>query len=271
MPLAIDDEALGHARRAERDLHLLCGSLADPLIRDRRCGRGKRRRPRAGRGPRSRRSRTPSRLQLAAAPWHFGDARHAPAGEDVEQARLAGREVARAERRLGRQRPAAARTPASACPSSLRCDRRVGRRRQPPDQAATSTTAAARAARSGRRGSCVALPAPFGRAPCAGAAATDAPSSASAPPSAISAPPSQIRVTNGFHHSRSCQPPDGVGLADDGVELAVPEGLDRRFVGLGRRIGEIARLRLQRDRARRPRVARSSRFDRRPVLARRSA
>ena len=33
------------------------------------------------------------------------------------------------------------------------------------------------------------------------------PTSDSAPPSAISTPPSQINVTNGFHHSRSCQRP----------------------------------------------------------------
>ena len=69
--LAIDDEALGHARRAERDLDLAVGSL--PM---RSNGspwrRGTRRRPRAGRGWRCRRSSRP----CASARQHGASAMH---------------------------------------------------------------------------------------------------------------------------------------------------------------------------------------------------
>ena len=54
------------------------------------------------------------------------------------------------------------------------------------------------------------------------ARASSRPISASTPPSAISTPPNQIKVTNGFHHRRSCQRPCSSLLADHGVELAVP-------------------------------------------------
>ena len=58
-------------------------------------------------------------------------------------------------------------------------------------------------------------------------------------------------MTNGFHHSRSCQRPSRVLRADHGVELAVPAGVDRRFVGFVGGSVKARRLRLEDRRARR--------------------
>ena len=80
-----------------------------------------------------------------------------------------------------------------------------------------------------------------------GARASRRPISDRKPPNATSAPPSQIRVTNGFHHSRSCQRPCVVRLAERDVELAVEHGLDRRLAGRRRRRAEHPRLRAQRE------------------------
>ena len=112
--------------------------------------------------------------------------------------------------RRQRERRAAACRPSPTAPSrsagvnsplaTTREQQREHRQRQPEQPAASCPRLPHRAPRRSRR---------------------TRPSSDSAPPSAISAPPSQISVTNGFHHSRSCQRPCPSRLAEHGVELAV--------------------------------------------------
>ena len=90
--LPIDDEGLRHAGRAERDLNARFAYRVRCARKDRRCARGK-----------SATSSGVSRTAIASiahaaslqALQHrrFADARHAPAGEDVEELRLARREV----------------------------------------------------------------------------------------------------------------------------------------------------------------------------------
>src|SRR5215208_1548372 len=55
-----------------------------------------------------------------------------------------------------------------------------------------------------------------------------------------------------------------IALADDRVELPAEQGLDRRFVGLGRRVGEETRLRPQHMDSASPSCSKL-RLDRRPV------
>src|SRR5690348_9999035 len=85
---AIDDEAFGHARRTERQLHAAVRVRADPLVGIAIAGKefGDILGPVAD----------GNRVDLDAAPLElvenrrFADTRHAPAGENVEQAGLAG-------------------------------------------------------------------------------------------------------------------------------------------------------------------------------------
>ena len=139
--------------------------------RGRRCGRGSRRRS-------SGRSRTaiPSiahalRLQLCEH-LHFGDAGHAPAGEEIDQTRLAGREIGRGQCRLAGS--AAGRANAgTGLPSSVELTVVSAGVASRHTSAATTSRQQRQAGRSGRRGSCVALPPPFGSR-AAGACATAA-------------------------------------------------------------------------------------------------
>ena len=194
----------------------------------RRGGRGRRRRPRAGRGSRCRRS--PRR-------WRFSSiSSGASAMHGTHQlAKMLTRRgwpVARsAEARPGlpgmRGRKREGRAPA--CRSA--CERIfvVGRAAQPPGHRADERDQHEQRQEAQQRGSCERL---LAADAAAARSRTSRPTSASRPPSAISTPPSQINVTNGFHHSRSCQRPCSSWLAEHGVELAVPAGVDRGFVGV---------------------------------------
>src|SRR5689334_20587483 len=98
--------------------------------------------------------------------------------------------------------------------------------------------------RSGSRGSCVTLPP---------TAVTLRPPSAPGPPNQCKRPAERNQHSAKPDQGHERLPPQPhlpssarVGLADDGVKLAIPEGLDRCFAGLGWRIREIAGLRLQR-------------------------
>src|SRR3954468_331938 len=100
--LAIDDEAFGNARGAERNLEATLRVATDPRIGVAIAGEevdeilG----PVAYRD--SVNEDTP-RLQLLKHP-HLCDARHAPAGKDIHQVRLAGSEISRAQAGLRRKR-----------------------------------------------------------------------------------------------------------------------------------------------------------------------
>ena len=156
------------------------------------------------------------------------------------------------------------RTPAPACRSIFDGTLPCRRRRQPPDQRrdhqSSSASGAKRTARLMRS-----APAPFGARPRAGGArATAARAAPARRQIAISAPPSPDQGHERLPPQPQLPAARRIRLADHGVELAVPEGLDRRLVGLGRRVGEIAGLRLQDDlprprlRAARPRSLSSS-------------
>ena len=207
-PVAVDHEAFGHARRAERELHRAAPVVADRGHRDRRCARGNRRI--AGGVSRiaiavDRDARLLQPQQLR----RLGDARDAPAGEDVEQARLARRRSRRSPGPACPARAAAARSRAAACrPSpSAPCGRRACSSPQPTtaNSAGEQRPAAARAASASCRTPRSAVARARRRS------RRTRPSSDSAPPIATSAPPDQISVTNGFHHSRSCQRPCSSG------------------------------------------------------------
>ena len=169
-------------------------------------GTGRHRRRGSGRGPRAvahrdavdRHAAAGERLELR----RLDPARQAPAGEDVDDLRLALAQVALD--RPGRPgMPGGRSKSGTGWPISCELDRRVpparrGRRRRrrgratnsaerhPEDQPALHAGASSAWPRRSRR---------------------RRPTSASRPPKATSAPPSQIRVTNGFHHRRSCQRP----------------------------------------------------------------
>ena len=237
MPLPSIDEGLGHAGRAERELDPAVEVGADRAGTDRHRWRGSGRGPRAGRGRRCRRSgrrAASSAISCGASArhgthqlaktltrcgwprrsdrrWRGRDGPATAGGRAKSGTRLADHAASGCSR-LGRRVEAARR----------RCRRKISEhgQRQPEDQPALHAGASCRAARRRSRRS--------------------RPISASRPPSATSAPPSQIRVTNGFHHRRSCQRPCSVRLADRDVELAVEAGGDRRLAGLGRRRAEHA-------------------------------
>ena len=91
MPAAVDDEGLGHAGRAERELDAAVGVGADRAERiaiGRRGSAARSSRPVADRDAVDRHAAPRERLELR----RLGPAGNAPAGEDVDEARLAARE-----------------------------------------------------------------------------------------------------------------------------------------------------------------------------------
>ena len=149
---------------------------------------------------------TPAPLQLHQL-RRLGDARHAPAGEDVDQARLPGREVGRGKPGLagnaGGKREGRHGLPTS-CDGSP-CRAGATGATPPPRRTPARTISGMKRAAAHAHSSASRWRRRTPRWRHAGRSAR------AGRPSAISTPPSQIRVTNGFHHRRSCQRPSRPG------------------------------------------------------------
>jgi hypothetical protein len=124
---SIDDEGLGDAGGAERELDAAVVVEADPLIGIAVLGEeaGDILRPVANRHGVDRKAPAGERLEMR----RFGDARDAPAGEDVEDARAPGGEARPRDRRPARQRRRK-RELGERAADQLRADRPVRRRAQ---------------------------------------------------------------------------------------------------------------------------------------------
>ena len=194
-PLPVDHEAFRHAGRAERQLHRALPVIANTGIRVAVLAQegGERGRGVADRNAFDRHAQGLETHQLRRL-RNTGDA---PAREDVDQARLAGQRAAAGlagddggQGDVGQRLADHRRADGTVC-GSEQAERHHGRdrderRERRPEQPALHATPSRSALRRSRR---------------------QRPISDKAPPRATSAPPSQISVTNGFHHSLSCQRP----------------------------------------------------------------
>ena len=245
---AIDNEAFGHAGRTERNLHARIAGRIPCVRTDRRTGREKsatssrrianrdgvdRERPSFRRLPEPSPRSTQGTHQLAKKLSSFG----LPVGEvGGSQAGLSRRRGASVERRARFARSWSNGPP--------------GRRLHQPPGKPRRTRRGVGAGRCAGCGSCVARLSPVRLKLCgASANATIArgvpgrrqKQSTRRRPRSESRTASTTAATANRRMDRPCR---------YRIELSVPERLDRRFIGLRRRIGKIARLRLQDDRAR---------------------
>jgi hypothetical protein len=132
--LAVDDEGLGHARRARGELDPAVGSAPIRCRTDRPSRRGRRRHPRAGRGSRRRRSARPSASEPSSCGASARQGTHQLAktltrrGRPERRSALARPGMARHAAAGGRNRASACRSSASGSRSRARRDRGRTRR-----------------------------------------------------------------------------------------------------------------------------------------------